>query len=131
MAVKPPYPMKIRGTGRRGEVLITGTITIGASGAVSSFACEFCPSNGIVKNAAAGRYDIVFARKYKNLRTLSCSITGPASAAFGNTDGNAVQFRPATSTFHATLQVFLASSGVDTNTTSGNVINFTIVGQDL
>lgn len=130
MGAKAPLTLEQRGTLRRGEVEITGTILIGASGAVTSFSCEGATS--IVKNAAAGRYDILLYRKYRNIRFPGApSILGPASAAFGNTDGNVAQWRPATSGFHATIQVFLASSGADTNTTSANVVHFSLVAQEL
>lgn len=132
MAKSLPITQAPLGTGRRGATLITGTILIGASGAVTSYVCEYMPSSGgAVKNAAAGRYDLLFIRKFKNLRVVGLSISGPATVAFGNTDGNAIQPRnAATAGFHATIQTFLASSGADTNTTSGNIVNFTFEGQD-
>lgn len=128
MARRIPSVMRSLGTYRRSAVVITGAITIGAAGAVTSYACEACDNTGgIVKNAAAGRYDIVFLRKFRNFRLVGApGILGPATAAFGNADGNTAQWRPATTNFHATLQTFLASSGADTNTTSGNVIHFAI-----
>lgn len=132
MTVRAPLTMQQRGTGRRGEVEISGTILVGAAGAVTSFACEYMASGGVVKNAAAGRYDLLFVRKFKNIRVSpSPSITGPASAAFGNTAGNLAQWRPATAGFMATLQVFLASTGADTDTTGGNIINFSLVAQEI
>lgn len=131
MAKSIPITQSPLGTGRRGATLITGTITLTAAGAVASYVCEYMPSTlGAVKNAAAGRYDLNFIRKFKNLRFVGCGLINTQGAAFGNAVGNTIQARTATTNFAATLQVFLASSGADTDTTSGNIIWFCFEGQD-
>src|SRR5262245_53196966 len=130
MAVKPPAITPAVGHGRPRAVIITGTITVGGSGAVSSFACEQCAtSTGIVKNAAAGRYDIVFMQKYRNLRVIGCGLNKASGGAFGNTNANTVQHRPATSGYSVTLQALLASSGADTDVASGDIIHFAVEAQ--
>lgn len=134
MARRRPVALPDRGTYRRGDVRITGRIVIGASGAVTSYECEACDTTGgVVKNAAAGRYDILFFRKFRNLRFAGPpTVVGPATAAFGNAAGNIANWRVTpTTNFHATLQVYLASSGADTDTTSGNEVHFTLWGQEL
>jgi hypothetical protein len=137
MAVtRAPGDLKERGTYRRGEVDISGTITITAAGAVASVACEAAPNitgsagtaGTILKDAAAGRYNVVLLRKYKNMRLISCNMTNAsATVAFGNAAANSVQFRPSATpvvgqTF--TLQGFLASSGADTDFVTGTVLTF-------
>ena len=129
------------GTFRRGDLLITGTITVGAAGAISSVSCEQAPGTTgtlasnranygfCVKNAAAGRYDLAFFRKFRNLRFLGAGIMKAGGGAFGNTSANTIQPRVATSNADATLQAFLASSGADTDVASGDIIHFAFIGQ--
>jgi hypothetical protein len=130
MAVKQPIVMQQRGTHRRGEVEISGKIVVGAAGAVTSFQCEAIGTGGLVKNAAAGRYDMVFLRKYKNVRLSSITINNIAGGAFGNTNANMGQWRTPTATFHATIQMLLASTGADTDVASTNEIHFGVVVQE-
>jgi hypothetical protein len=139
MAVtRPPLDLKQRGTGRRGEVEISGTITITAAGAVASVSCEYAPNitgtlgtnRGIIlKNAAAGRYDLSFLRKFKNVRPGSVNLIKAGGGAFGNTNANAVNWRVATTNADATIQAYLASSGADTDIASGDIITFSLAVQ--
>lgn len=129
-------------TGRRGEINIIGIITVGASGAVTSVACEYAPlTTGtlgtdrgmILKNAAAGRYDISFLRKFKNIRFLGGGVTTNGSGALGNTAGTQVNNRIGaglTAGADVTLQASNAA-GTDTDVTSGNLIYFCFSGQQL
>lgn len=137
-----PITMAQRGTGRRGELEISGTILITAAGAISSVACEHAPGitgtlastraayGFCLKNAAAGRYDIALIRKYKNIRLGSVSLVKAGGGAFGNTNANLIQWRVATSNADATIQGLLASSGADTDIASGDIISFSMVVQE-
>lgn len=114
---KVKYPEM--GVGRPRSVFLNGTITIGASGAVSSSSSETAT---VVKTGSeVGRYTLTFDRKYKNVRPLSCGIIGPTDAAMGNTAANVACFRNSSGT-GMDIQLFLASSGADTETTSGNIV---------
>lgn len=136
-----PITQRQRGTGRRGEVEISGTITITAAGAISAVSCEYAPATTgtlastranygfCLKNAAAGRYDIALIRKFRNIR-LGSVVLQKASGAFGNTNANLVQWRAATTNADATIQALLASSGADTDIASGDIIHWSLVAQE-
>lgn len=127
MPAKVKYPEQK--AGRRNTVILTGTITIGAAGAVSSSSAE-CAT--VVKTATkTGRYTVTLDRKYRSVRGLGApGLVGPADAAFGNAAANAAQYRNvSTQTFD--IQLFLASSGADTETTSGNVIHWAVEAQEF
>lgn len=127
-------------TGRRGEVNIIGVITVGASGAVTSVACEYAPNitgtlgtdrGMILKNATAGRYDISFSRKFKNLRFLGggVNVNGAGAPSAGTQVFN--RFGAGlTTNADATIQVTNAALA-DTDATSGNTIYFCFSGQQL
>ena len=141
MGAKEPIVLNNLGTFRRGEVSITGTITITAAGAIASVSCEFAPGitgtlaasranyGFIVKNAAAGRYDIALYRKLRNIRVVGVSLMKAGGGAFGNAVANTIQPRVPTTNADATLQAFLASTGADTDIASGDIIHFELVGQ--
>jgi hypothetical protein len=116
--------------GRRGAAILFGSITLGASGAIAS-ASGFFPSAaagvfGVVKTSAkTGRYTFKTDRTYRTLRVVGVSVVGATDAAFGNTNANAVQVRNS-STTGFDLQLFLASTGADTDGASGYVINYLV-----
>ena len=83
----------------------------------------------IVKNAAAGRYDIALYRKLRNIRVVGVSLMKAGGGAFGNAVANTIQPRVPTTNADATLQAFLASTGADTDIASGDIIHFELVGQ--
>jgi hypothetical protein len=125
------YKQRTRGTGRRGEVAISGTITITAAGAILSQTGELSTA---AKNAAAGRYDIVFDRVYRtgSIRFNGAMLVRPDTTAFGNTSANMIQGQVAQSAaVHATLQGILASSGADTDVKSGHIIHYEFIAQEL
>ena len=128
MAVRQKQPA--RGTGRRAEIDITGTITITAAGAILSQVGELSTA---VKNAAAGRYDLTFDRVYKagSVRFLSAQLTRPDTTAFGNVSANVMQGQAGADAGHATLQGILASSGADTDVKSGHTITYHFVAQEF
>lgn len=114
-----------RGTGRRAEISITGTITITAAGAIASQVGELATA---VKNAAAGRYDLTFDRVYKagTVRLLAAYLVRPDTTAFGNVSANMIQGQAGADAGHFTLQGILASTGADTDVKSGHVIHYEI-----
>jgi hypothetical protein len=116
----------------RASDIITGTIVLTAAGAISS-TTGFCPSAaagvapGVVKTAAkTARYTVTLDRKYRFIRPVGApSIIGPTDVAFGNAAGNVAEYRNVgTQSFD--VQVFLASSGADTESTSGNIITWAV-----
>lgn len=143
MAVRQPLNIETPMVPRRGVVYISGAVTIGAAGAITAVSCEYAPlfsgsagtAGTILKDAAAGRYNVVLLRKFRNLRLVSCSMTTPdATTAVGNATGNVLSFRPSATpvagqTF--SLQAWLASSGADTNVSNGAVISFLVEAQVL
>lgn len=125
------YKQRTRGTGRRGEIAISGTITVTAAGAILSQTGELSTA---AKNAAAGRYDLVFDRVYRtgSIRFNGGMIVRPGTVSFGNANANLVQGQVAQSAaVHATLQCILASTGVDTDVASGNIIHYEFIAQEL
>ncbi len=125
--VRPPNAIRERGTGRRGVIVITGTILIGAAGAITTTVCELA---SVVKTAAkTGRYTVTFYRKYRNVRVNGLVTIGPADAALTSTDGIFLSARnvSGTSIDIQASQVSLA----DANPTNGNSIHFTIEAQEL
>jgi hypothetical protein len=131
MTTRTPLVLHRPGTYRRGAVIVTGTILIGASGAVTSFVCEAVDSSsGVVKTAAkTGRYTVTLLRKYRNPRVTNLSLIGPTDAALTSTDGWFLSVRNLTGqTFDIQAsQVSLA----DANPTSGNSIHFSVEVQVL
>src|SRR5262249_16810677 len=126
-----PLVLRRPGTYRRGEVVITGTILIGAAGAVTSYVCEAVDSStGIVKTAAkTGRYTVTFLRKYRNVRVTSMELIGPAAAGLTATDGNALFIRNLSGTgFDIQAR---QTSYADANPANGNSIHFTCMAQVL
>lgn len=128
MAAK--FKLKPRGSGRRGEDTISGTITVGAAGAITSQTGEAVTA---VKNAAAGRYDLTFDRIYKtgSVRFDNAMLVRPDTTAFGNVSANVVQGQAGADAGHATLQGILASSGADTDVKSGHVIHYSFTVQEF
>ena len=135
MAVtRAPLDLSQRGTFRRNEVEITGTILVGAAGAVTSTNCEIAPNitgavgsaGSILKDAAAGRYNITFLRRFKFMRSFSGSIVHSGTGAFTGATG--VLFRPGL-VANQSLQLQATAGTVDTDVTSGYTIHFSCVGQ--
>jgi hypothetical protein len=127
MAVHLDYPNLL--ATQRGEVLISGTITIGASGAISSQ--DGSRTIFVKTSAKTGRYTGTLDRKYKKVRMLGGpGLVGDTDSAFGNTNANTAQYRNVT-TSAFDIQCFLASSGADTNPASGTVIHWAAVVSKL
>jgi hypothetical protein len=131
----------IRGAGGRGQVVISGSITLTAAGAISSldgFATKTTAGGqSTIKTAGkTARYTVTLDRAYKKLRFLGApGLVGPADAAFGNVNANAAQFRNRSAGSGATqasfdIQLFLASSGADTDGASGTEIHWAVVAQE-
>jgi hypothetical protein len=123
--------MRRVGTFRRGCIQVSGTILIGAAGAVTSFVCEAVDSStGIVKTAAkTGRYTVTLLRKYRNPRVVGVELIGPTDAALTATDGNDLFIRNLTGqTFDIQAR---QTSYADANPANGNSIHFTVEVQVL
>lgn len=117
-------------SGRRGVGYITGILTIGASGAITAGATGELYT--AVKNAAAGRYDLTFDRLYRTQpRFVGATVVRNGTASFGNTNGNTVNGQIGATNGTATLQAFLASSGVDTDIASTSQIHFCFEVQEI
>lgn len=117
-----------RGSSRAREVRISGTITIGSSGAISAQAADGVAT--AVKTASkTGRYTVTLDRTYKNLRVAGApGVVGPTDAAFGDTAAKAGAYRNVTgSSFD--IQMFI-SNGTDTEAASGYVIHWAVFGQE-
>jgi hypothetical protein len=127
MAVRAPAPIPDLGSGRPRIVRISGTILIGASGAVTSSTGELS-TNPVVKTAAeTGRYSVAFLRKYRNVRVTSLVLVGPADAALTATDGNDFFARNVTgSGFDIQAR---QTSYADANPASGNSIHWAVEAQ--
>jgi len=116
-----------RGSARSNEVRVSGTITIGASGAVSASSSE---ASTVVKTGGkTGRYTVTLDRKYKNPRFSSAPcLIGPADVALTATDGNEFFVRNLTGqTFD--IQAY-QTSFADANPASGNVIHWSCYVQE-
>jgi hypothetical protein len=109
-----------------------GSFTLGGSGAVAS---SDLPGGfaTIVKTAAkTARYSVTVHRGFARMIPGQPVIQGPADAAMGNTAANAAVVRnvnPTAGTFD--IQLLLASSGADTESTSGNKVYFHVFLSDF
>jgi hypothetical protein len=121
----------------RGEFILSGTIVIGAAGAITS-TTGLAPSAaagvtpGAVKTAGeVGRYSVALDSKYLSLRFLGApALVGAADAAIGNTTGNIGFYRnPTTSGFD--IQLALASTGADTEAANPTTVHWAVVVRDL
>lgn len=127
------YKQRTRGTGRRGEIAISGCFTVTAAGAILAGSVQSELST-VVKNAAAGRYDITFDRVYRtgSIRFNGAMLVRPDTTAFGNVSANMIQGQVAQSAaVHATLQGILASTGADTDVKSGHIVHYEFIAQEL
>lgn len=106
------------------------SFTLGGSGAVAS---KDIPTGALtlVKTAAkTGRYTGTLPRGHAKMRAWA-TIEGPADAAFGNTVANNAQVRnvnAAAGTFD--VQLFLSSSGADTDGASGYKVHVLVKVSD-
>lgn len=137
MAVtRAPLDLYSRGTNRRGVLEISGAITVGAAGAVTSVSCEMAPgiagavgtAGTILKDAAAGRYNVTFLRRFKGIRFTGCNLTHSGTGAF--TGASSIYGRPGlVANQSVTIQGLVGL--VDTDITSGYVITFTVEVQEF
>lgn len=126
MAAK--YKHQSRGTVRRGEVTISGTIVLAAAGAIGSQTGEASTAGA---KTASGRYPITFDRTYRtgSVRCdgLTLGTTGGASIGAGAT-ANAVYMKDPVGT-GCTIQLHLAN--VDTDGATGLLIHYSFIVQEL
>lgn len=115
------------------EVLLSGSFTIGASGAISSQTAVL--NSGVtitqdVTGSAVGRYLAVFDRTtYKALKYKGLSMTGPAAGtAFPTTTGIDPTFRLYTATLPAnqaaSIQLTRSDTKADADAASGTVVYY-------
>jgi len=117
-------------SGRRGAVIITGTITLTAAGAIASQDSECATA---VKTATeTGRYTLTLDRKYLKIRALGApSLVGPADATFGNTDANQAQWRNLATAADQEFDIQLMNDvGADTDGASGYIIHWAVEAQE-
>lgn len=135
MANRPPLTQTARGTYRRAVVEFSGTILVGAAGAVTSVSCEMAPNiigavgsaGSILKNAAAGRYDVTFLRKLRNIRFTGGNIVHSGTGAFAGATG--VLGRPGL-VANQSIEIQCTANTVDTDVTSGYTVVFTGEAQE-
>lgn len=123
------YPEMGRSAPR--ERTYAATLTLGASGAVASSDIQGGAMTVIKTAAKTGRYSYTLHRGFGKIKFVVASLEGPADTAMGNTDGNSCCVRnvnASAGTFD--VQTFLASSGADTNSTSGNIIRVQVTVTD-
>lgn len=110
-----------------GVVKLFGTMTIGASGAITASSCK---GFSVVKTAATtGRYTITLNDKYNSLKAIDIRSQGPADAALTSTSGIIASIRNvAVSSTIPILQVQFSSNTnlADADPTSGIVVYFEI-----
>lgn len=123
---------------------MSGTVTIGAAGAITAQDSILHTGGGFTGAAPAagafaktagktGRYDLLTYRPWDNF-VFGANIIGPADAAFGNTNANLVQCRnlaPTSTTSQGEIQGILASTGADTDFASGTIIQWWAFGYGL
>lgn len=86
---KVPFPYK-GVVANKGVMSFFASVTVGAAGAISSQdKSEFTGMAQIVKNAAAGRYQIVLPERYRKFLGGNVTVIGPNTAAYNanNTAG--------------------------------------------
>lgn len=116
-----PYPLE---TLNPKLLLIGGSVTIGASGAVSSQDGAKL-SGGTVTQVGSedGRYLVTLDRTYKRVRPLAPLMIGPDDAAFPTTTGSDPQARLLTTSSFA-VQFKRTDTQVDTDPASGTVFTW-------
>ena len=117
----------------REEYILTGSIVIGAAGAIASttgLAPNSATTPGVVKtNAKTGRYSIALDAKYITLRFLGApGLVGPTDAAIATAD---IAYYRNRTTSGFDIQCCLGGTDTDANPTSGTEIHWAIVVRDL
>lgn len=133
----PKMPLRGAG-GRRGPVLLWGQFTVGAAGAISS-AAGFLPVTttagtfGIIKTASkTGRYSLVFDRKYRTMRVVGLTMSGPADAAIATGAANDLFYRNLT-TQALDIQMCIglnAGGTTDTDAASGTIVSYLVAVEE-
>lgn len=100
-----------------------GLFTITAAGAILSQDGALISGGTVAKNAAAGRYDIVFYKTFKRVLFSNGAMEGPAAAAFPTTTGSAVRTRSVTGDGF-TIQFLRTDTQADADAASGTVVRW-------
>jgi hypothetical protein len=122
MGQKEITPLPPLGNNSARQRIYSGTVPIGAAGAVGTTDIPGAAWT-VVKNAAAGRYDFTLHRGFPKIRNVLASIEGPASA--GVTVGSAVPRSVNASA--GTFTVQLLANVTDTDAASGNILRVTLI----
>lgn len=104
------------------RLVIGGTITIGAAGAISAQSGDLLSGGTAVQTASEdGRYTVTFDRTYKRIVGAQVNMVGPADAAFPTTTGSDPQLR-LLSASGITLQCKRVDTQADADPASGSVL---------
>ncbi len=111
--------------------LITGTITVGAAGAVSAQTDNRNAGVTFVKNAGAGRYDATVHRAYRRIMSAGADLVGPTAGTVPNaakcayiTGISAANFAGTSGTSTFSIVCTAADGATATNPTSGDIVSW-------
>jgi hypothetical protein len=136
MSERTIFPQK--GSPNPNEVVLSGHVTIGSSGAVSSQTGAQQAGFTVTQDttgSAVGRYLVTFYRTFSGLKTKHANMTGPAAgSAFPTTTGINPQFRDYSGTAAvgaaASVQFTRNDTMADANPASGTILHLTFVMQN-
>lgn len=111
------------------ESLLSGSFTIGSSGAISAQTGAAASGFTVTQDttsSAVGRYLVTFYKTFNAIKTKMVSMTGPAAGtAFPTTTGSHPQFRnytgTAANTLTASVQFTRSDTQADADAASGTV----------
>src|SRR5688572_8917505 len=117
-----------RGVVRKGQVFLSGAVTIGASGAVST-EDGTAECGAVVTQVASedGRYLVTLYKTFQKLRAPTVIMEGPADTAFPTTTGSDPQVR-AVGTSSFLIQFKRTDTQADTDPASGTVVHWSVIG---
>lgn len=117
--------------------ILSGTIVIGAAGAVSAQTDNRDGGVTFVKNAGAGRYDGTIHRAYRRAISSDASLVGPTAGTVPNAAKNAYITGIAATAFagsagFSTFSIVCtaADGATATNPTSGDIVSWELVVSD-
>ena len=109
------------------DITLAGTITIGASGAISAqTGAKLCGATAAQTASEDGRYSVTFDRTYKRIKSANVNMVGPDDNAFPTTTGSDPQIRLLT-TSGFSIQAKRTDTQADTDPASGSILCWTAV----
>lgn len=109
------------------EITLSGTITIGAAGAISAQTGALLSGAVATKTASeTGRYSVAFYRSFKRLKSCGAWYEGPADAAFPTTTGAIIGLRNCLKSGFD-IQAARPDTMADTNPASGTILHWVAV----